>query len=158
MQPVIKIFSEPPGLDLGPGVAVGCADITNVRAFDVAADDALAKRNALVLAVAQALAGANHTVIVATAGIVGAVIAPDKSLATLPIYIRRLHVALLSDVATAFDTTFDPSNDVRWSIGGALRVDALFGYFVPGTFEIGYARGLVQGGVNESWFPLTGSL
>ena len=39
----------------------------------------LARRNALVLAVAQALAGGNNTVIVATAGIVGSVIAPDKS-------------------------------------------------------------------------------
>jgi MFS family permease len=53
--------------------------------LDVAADDGLARRNALVLAVAQALAGGNNTVIVATAAIVGSVIAPDKSLATLPI-------------------------------------------------------------------------
>jgi hypothetical protein len=82
----------------------------------------------------------------------------ERGLATLPIYLRRLHVALLSDVATAFDTTFDPSTDVRWSVGGALRLDAFFGYYVPGTFEIGYARGLVQGGVNETWFLLTGSL
>ena len=39
----------------------------------------------MVLAVAQALAGGNNTVIVATAGIVGLMLAPDKSLATLPI-------------------------------------------------------------------------
>lgn len=48
-------------------------------------DDGLARRNALVLAVAQALAGGNNTVIVATSAIIGAVLAPDKSLATLPI-------------------------------------------------------------------------
>lgn len=48
-------------------------------------DDRLAKRNAIVLAVAQALAGGNNTVIVATAGIIGLVLAPDPSLATLPI-------------------------------------------------------------------------
>ena len=48
-------------------------------------DDALARRNAMVLAVAQALAGGNNTVIVSTASIVGAVLAPDKGLATLPI-------------------------------------------------------------------------
>jgi predicted MFS family arabinose efflux permease len=48
-------------------------------------DDKLAKRNALVLAVAQALAGGNNTVIVSTASIIGAVLAPDKGLATLPI-------------------------------------------------------------------------
>jgi MFS family permease len=48
-------------------------------------NDALARRNALVLAVAQALAGGNMTVVVATSAIIGAVLAPDKSLATLPI-------------------------------------------------------------------------
>ncbi len=54
---------------------------------DVAAGDHLAQRNALVLAVTQALAGGNSTVLVATAGIVGTMLAPDKSLATLPISI-----------------------------------------------------------------------
>jgi MFS family permease len=53
--------------------------------FDAAAGDRLAKRNALVLAMGQALAGANNTVIVATGSILGAMMAPDKSLATLPI-------------------------------------------------------------------------
>ena len=48
-------------------------------------DDALARRNALVLSVAQALAGGNNTVIVSTSAIIGAVLAPDKGLATLPI-------------------------------------------------------------------------
>jgi predicted MFS family arabinose efflux permease len=57
---------------------------------DVAADDRLARRNALVLAVTQALAGGNSTVLVATAGIVGTILAPDKSLATLPISIYVL--------------------------------------------------------------------
>jgi predicted MFS family arabinose efflux permease len=57
---------------------------------DVAAHDHLARRNALVLAVTQALAGGNSTVLVATAGIVGTTLAPDKSLATLPISIYVL--------------------------------------------------------------------
>jgi len=48
-------------------------------------NDTLARRNAMVLAVAQALAGGNNTVIVSTASIVGATLAPDKGLATLPI-------------------------------------------------------------------------
>ena len=48
-------------------------------------DDRLARRNAIVLAVAQALAGGNNTVIVASASILGAMLAPDKGLATLPI-------------------------------------------------------------------------
>jgi len=53
-------------------------------AFDIT-DDRLAARNALVLAVAQALAGGNNTVINATAGIVGSMLAPDPALATLPV-------------------------------------------------------------------------
>src|SRR5689334_16062623 len=48
-------------------------------------NDALARRNALVLGLAQALAGGNNTVIVSTTSIVGAVLAPDRGLATLPI-------------------------------------------------------------------------
>jgi predicted MFS family arabinose efflux permease len=48
-------------------------------------DDRLAKRNAMVLAVAQALAGGNNTVIVSTSSIIGSILAPDKGLATLPI-------------------------------------------------------------------------
>ena len=55
-----------------------------------AVDDGLARRNAMVLAVTQALAGANNSVILATGGIVGAMLAPDRSLATLPITIYVL--------------------------------------------------------------------
>lgn len=53
----------------------------------VAEGDRLARRNARVLAVTQALAGGNNSVLVATAGIVGTMLAPDKGLATLPISI-----------------------------------------------------------------------
>ena len=48
-------------------------------------DDRLARRNALVLSVAQALAGGNNTVIVSTSAIIGSMLAPDKGLATLPV-------------------------------------------------------------------------
>ncbi|HEY5926238.1 MAG TPA: hypothetical protein VIV11_31350 [Kofleriaceae bacterium] len=84
--------------------------------------------------------------------------AVEHGLATLPIYLRRLHFALLSDTGVAFDTTFDAEKNLRTAIGGALRLDAFFGYFVPGTFEIGYARGLMGDGLNETWFLLTGSM
>jgi MFS family permease len=50
-----------------------------------ATDDALARRNALILSVTLALAGANNTVTVATGSIIGAMLAPERSLATLPI-------------------------------------------------------------------------
>jgi len=82
----------------------------------------------------------------------------EHGVQTLPVYLRRVHVAVMADMGTAFDATFDAKNDLRASLGGALRLDAFFGYFVPGTFEVGYARGLINGGVNETWFLLTGSL
>jgi MFS family permease len=53
--------------------------------LDAAAGNRLARRNALVLAAGQALAGGNGTVVTATGGILGAMLAPDKSLATLPV-------------------------------------------------------------------------
>lgn len=53
-------------------------------------DDRLARRNAFVLALAQALAGGNNTVLVATGGIVGAMLAPDKGFATVPISVYVL--------------------------------------------------------------------
>jgi MFS family permease len=59
--------------------------IAETPPFDAATGDRLAKRNALVLAAGQALAGANNTVIVATGSILGVMLAPDKSLATVPI-------------------------------------------------------------------------
>ena len=48
-------------------------------------DDARARRNVARLAAAQALTGANSAVILATGAIVGATIAPDVALATVPI-------------------------------------------------------------------------
>ena len=55
--------------------------------LDAAAGDKLARRNALILAVAQALAGGNNVVLIATGAIVGAMLAPDRSLATVPVSI-----------------------------------------------------------------------
>jgi hypothetical protein len=82
----------------------------------------------------------------------------EHGLGTLPIYFRRVTMAVLADAGTAFETTFEADRDLRASLGGALRFDAFFGYFVPGTFEIGYAHGLTSDGVGEGWLLLTGSL
>jgi predicted MFS family arabinose efflux permease len=64
--------------------------IAETEAF--VADDRLAKRNAWVLAIAQALAGGNNTVVAATASIIGSVLAPDKGMATLPVSMMVLGI------------------------------------------------------------------
>ena len=58
----------------------------------VVIDDRLARRNAMVLSVAQALAGGNNTVIAATAGIIGTMLASDKGLATLPVSVMVIGI------------------------------------------------------------------
>src|SRR3954454_1128714 len=57
----------------------------DVTASDETADDARARGNVIRLAAAQAMTGANSAVIFATGSIVGATLAPDISLATLPL-------------------------------------------------------------------------
>jgi len=56
-----------------------------VTASDEIANDARARSNVVRLAAAQALSGANSAVIFATGSIVGATLAPDISLATVPL-------------------------------------------------------------------------
>jgi MFS family permease len=51
------------------------------------ADDRLARRNALILALAQSLGGANNIIMIGSASIVGAMLAPSTALATLPVSI-----------------------------------------------------------------------
>ena len=58
-----------------------------------AADDARARSNVARLAAAQALTGANAAVIFATGSIVGASLAPDMSLATVPLSMYVLGLA-----------------------------------------------------------------
>jgi len=59
--------------------------MTDVTASDERASDARARGNVARLAAAQALTGANSAVIFATGSIVGDMLAPDRSLATVPI-------------------------------------------------------------------------
>src|SRR5262245_31163434 len=93
---------------------------------DVAADDHLARRNALVLAVTQALAGGNSTVLVATAGIVGTTLAPDKSLATLPISIYVLGMWMGTLPLGALARRLGRRNALQiGTVCGVLRIDLL---------------------------------
>jgi MFS family permease len=70
--------------------------MTSLTSDAVAMGDRLARRNAVILAVATALAGANTTVMFATGAIVGAQLAPMRSLATLPISIFVVGLAAAS--------------------------------------------------------------
>ena len=64
--------------------------------------DRLARRNAFVLAGSMALAGANASVIVATGSLMGKMLSPDLSLATLPVSAFVLGTALGTYPASFF--------------------------------------------------------
>ncbi|MBL4635988.1 MAG: hypothetical protein JKY56_19160, partial [Kofleriaceae bacterium] len=81
----------------------------------------------------------------------------ETGLTTLPFYLQKLHIAALSDIGNAFDNEFDPT-DFKASLGVSLRLNMLIGYFIPGTLDIGYARGLREGGIDEWWTLLTGTI
>ncbi len=65
----------------------------DLTAADEISDDARARSNLARLAAAQALTGANSAVIFATGSIVGAALAPDMSLATVPLSMYVLGMA-----------------------------------------------------------------
>ena len=65
----------------------------DVTVTDELSDDARARSNVIRLAAAQALSGANSAVIFATGSIVGASLAPDVSLATVPISVYVVGLA-----------------------------------------------------------------
>jgi hypothetical protein len=72
----------------------------DVTAVDEIAGDARARSNVARLAAAQALTGANSAVIFATGSIIGATLAPDISLATVPLsmYVVGLATGTLRQV------------------------------------------------------------
>jgi predicted MFS family arabinose efflux permease len=65
----------------------------DVTVTDEVSDDARARSNVIRLAAAQALTGANSAVIFATGSIIGATLAPDVSLATVPISVYVVGLA-----------------------------------------------------------------
>src|ERR1700738_2225574 len=65
----------------------------NVSGSEEISDDARARSNVLRLAAAQALTGANSAVIFATGSIIGATLAPDMSLATVPLSMYVVGIA-----------------------------------------------------------------
>lgn len=67
---------------------------------------------------------------------------------TLPVYLNRLHGALYVDAGDAFFGRFDLET-LRAGVGGHLMLDFTIGYLLAFTLRIGYARGLMDGGIDQ---------
>lgn len=105
-------------------------DVTTVNEI---ADDARARANVVRLAAAQALTGANSAVIFATGSIVGATLAPDMSLATVPLSMYVLGLAAGTLPTGAISRRFGR----RWAFVIGTGLGALTGLL--GSFAILHA-------------------
>jgi MFS family permease len=113
----------------------------------VVVDDRLARKNALVLSVAQALAGGNNTVIAATAGIIGTMLATDKGLATLPVSMMVIGIWFgtlpMGYLARNYGRRFAlQTGSVVGTLAGLVSCTAVligsFELFLLGTFGCGF--------------------
>jgi MFS family permease len=113
----------------------------------VVVDDRVARKNALVLSVAQALAGGNNTVIAATAGILGTMLATDKGLATLPVSMMVIGIWFgtlpMGWLARNYGRRFAlQTGSVVGTLAGLVSCTAVligsFELFLLGTFGCGF--------------------
>jgi MFS family permease len=116
---------------------------STAAAIDSHTDDRLARRNVLVLATAQALAGGNQIVLVTAGGIVGTMLAPHKGLATLPISITVIGMWLGTLPIGAFARRYGrrPAFQLGAAMGALAGLFcsagilwASFGLFLAGSF------------------------
>lgn len=119
------------------------------------ADDAVARHNAAVLAVAVALGGASPAIVVSLGGLVGQNLAPDPELATLPVSVLNLGLALGTIPAAMLMRRFGRRTGYVLGagigvLGGCLAafgiVSASFLLFCLGTLVIG-----AYGSFNQSY-------
>jgi len=109
-------------------------------------DDAAARRNAFILAVAQALYGSAVTMLIVTAGLVGAQLSSDPSWATLPVSAFVIGTALTTLPLSLLMRRIGRKagfmlGSFAGMIGGLLGVYAIyqqsFGIFVAAAFLVG---------------------
>jgi MFS family permease len=112
-----------------------------------ASGDVLARRNALVLACAQALGGASPAIVVSLGGLVGQTLAENKELATLPVSLINLGLASGTIPAAMMMRRLGRRNAyvlagligvIAGSLAAAGIATASFALFCLGTFIGGF--------------------
>ncbi len=72
----------------------------------------------------------------------------NHGILTLPVYVNRIHAAAFVDAGNAFNGSPDFSA-IRVGVGAQVMIDFTLGYVLPFTLRIGYARGLMAGGIDQ---------
>ncbi|MGP9821758.1 MFS transporter [Salinarimonas sp. NSM] len=125
----------------------------DAAAYRPGTDDALARRNAFVMAGAQALGGANPAIVISLGGIVGQQLAENDALATLPVSLLNLGLALGTIPAALVMRRF--GRRAGYVLGATIGVLAgtiasvgiareAFLLFCLGTFVAGFYGAYVQ--------------
>ncbi len=78
-----------------------------------------------------------------------------QGIETVPAFADRLHLALFTDFGDTPQETLR-FEDAAAGVGGELRLDLVFGYFVPIRVRFGYARGLTEDGIHDLYLVLGG--
>ena len=122
-------------------------------ASDVIAGNAIAKRNVSLLTVAQALGGATPPVIISLGGVIGLQLAENKALATLPISLLNIGVALAVIPAAWLMRKYGRrvgyiigclAGVISGIVAAAGSVSQAFWLFCLGTFLSGFYIAFVQ--------------
>ncbi len=115
--------------------------------------DALAKRNSVVLACAQALGGASPSIVISLGGIVGSQLVVDQTFATVPVSLMQLGIAVGVIPAAMLMRRFGRRNGyllgaligaAAASVAAAGASTRLFWLFCLGTFACGLYGAFVQ--------------
>jgi hypothetical protein len=78
----------------------------------------------------------------------------NRGFQTLPMFVRRIHAALFSDIGDAWTARFRPQN-LGVGVGGELRLDWSTDYGNELTLRLGVAQGLTVDGVFQYYTSMT---
>ena len=76
---------------------------------------------------------------------------------TVPVFLRRVQAAVFNDNAVISYDELD-RDDWKTSVGGEIVIHFTLGYYQDMSARFSYARGFMEGGINEFVFLVSGSL
>jgi hypothetical protein len=83
--------------------------------------------------------------------------APEVGLHTLPFFLDRVHLAFFADLggASPEPALATLAEDLlKLGVGAELRLEILLGYYLPASVRLGYARGLMAGGIHNIYLAV----
>lgn len=72
----------------------------------------------------------------------------NQGVLTLPVFVNRMYASVFADYGDAFNDVFDLTR-FRLGVGGEVLIDFTIFYVVQLTLRVGYARGLMEGGIDQ---------